>query len=95
MEYTRGMILSKDEFLQDSLYSHDGIYAKEEYEGLLVASDIKRGLYNIGIKLGDNQVVVVDQVRDDEVQDKVHQLMPKIQEIQRQYRAKNDLEYMT
>jgi hypothetical protein len=40
----KGKVVSKQEFLSD------GTYAKEQYEGLLVASDLKQGCYKLGFK---------------------------------------------
>lgn len=80
-----GKIMSKGDFLQNSLY------AKEEYEGLLVSADSSKGVYNIGIELGDNQILLIDQAKDSEVHERVHMWMPQIQEIQRRYGDGGDL----
>jgi hypothetical protein len=71
-----GRIVNKDDFLRDSNFS------REEYEGLIVSADLKSGLYNIGVELEDDQVLVVDQVKESLVATRVQQWAPKIQEIQ-------------
>lgn len=71
-----GRIVSKESFLKNSSYN------KEEYEGLIVGADLSNGLYQIGIELGGNQILIVDQVKDYMVEQRVQQWMPKIQEIQ-------------
>ncbi len=85
MHNKKGKIMSKDDFLQNSLY------AKEEYEGLLVSSDTNKGVYNIGIELSNNQILLIDQVKDSEVHERVHMWVPQIQEIQRRYGVEGDL----
>ncbi|NLB89014.1 MAG: hypothetical protein GX790_07300 [Syntrophomonadaceae bacterium] len=80
----KGKIISKSEFLKN------GEFAKEEYEGLLVASDTQKGLYNIGVDLGGDKVLLLEQVDDSNVHERYHELIPKIQEIQRQYGVEND-----
>ncbi|MDR1616244.1 MAG: hypothetical protein LBR98_04460 [Syntrophomonadaceae bacterium] len=71
-----GRIVEKEYFLQNSNFS------REEYEGLIVSADLDSGLYNIGVELDDNQVLVVDQVQESLVAARVQQWAPKIQEIQ-------------
>lgn len=79
MRLQKGMIISKEEFIKD------GEYAKEEYEGLLVSSDIKNGVYNIGVQIDEDNILLVDTVDEKEVHKKYHQLVPHIQEIQKEY----------
>ncbi|HZK43122.1 MAG TPA: hypothetical protein VFC73_02435 [Syntrophomonadaceae bacterium] len=89
MHKQKGKIVKKNEFLKD------GEFSKEEYEGLLVASDTQTGIYNIGIELGEDKILVIDQADDNNVHEKYHELIPKIQEIQRQYGVENDISSYT
>lgn len=84
MHENKGKIMSKSEFLKN------GEFGKEEYEGLLVASDTQKGLYNIGVDLGDDKVLLIEQVDDTNVHERYHELIPKIQEIKRQYGVQDD-----
>lgn len=79
MKDKKGKVMTKDAFLRT------GSYAKEEYEGLLVSADTEQGCYNIGVEIGKNRVLLVDQVKDSEVHEKVHSWVPQIPDIQRQY----------
>ncbi len=83
MQARRGSVVSKQEFIQD------GLYAKEEYEGLLVSSDEKQGCYNLGVQLAEDQVLFVDQATDQNIHQKMETWVPQIQAIQRQYNVKN------
>lgn len=74
-----GTVVSKEKFLKS------GAYSKEEYEGLLVSADVNNGIYNIGIELEKNRILVVDQARDNEVHQKVNEWFPRIQEVQQMY----------
>lgn len=79
-----GQIISKPEFMTNSDYS------KEQYEGLLVSSDVQQGVYNIGVQLSENQVLIVDQSTEADVREKIiNTWAPQIQEIQRQHRGIN------
>ncbi|MEQ8201528.1 MAG: hypothetical protein ABRQ24_08940 [Syntrophomonadaceae bacterium] len=80
----RGSVVSKQEFIQD------GLYAKEEYEGLLVSSDEKEGCYNLGVQLAEDQVLFVDQATDHDIQQKLETWVPQIQALQRQYNVKHN-----
>jgi len=80
----KGQILNKKEFLKN------GQYAKEEYEGLLVGSDIEQGRYNIGVQLDENQVLVVDFSNEQQIQDKVLWWSSQIADVQRRYQAGTD-----
>jgi hypothetical protein len=78
--------MSKDAFL------HNIPYTKEPYEGILVSADTKNNMYKIAVQLSENQVLLVDQVSDREVQERVHEWIPRVNEIQTQYRVINDPE---
>jgi len=84
MAIEKGQIISKKEFLKD------GQYAKEQYEGLLVSSDVKNGHYNIGVQLDENQVLVVDHSKESQIRDKVLSWSSQIADIQRRYNAGTD-----
>ena len=84
MAVEKGQIISKNEFLKD------GQYAKEQYEGLLVSSDVKNGHYNIGVQLDENQVLVVDHSNESQIRDKVLSWSSQIADIQRRHNAGND-----
>jgi hypothetical protein len=86
MEVKRGSILDKKDFLER------GLYAKEEYEGLLVSSDQEKQCYNLGVQLDEERILVVDQAREGEVEEKLKSWVPRIQEIQREYGSGNDLQ---
>ena len=79
-----GQVMSKQEFLRH------GAWAKEEYEGLLVSSDGQQGCYNIGVQLAEDRVLVVDQAHEDDVHERYHSWVPKVQEIQRTHRVHNN-----
>lgn len=84
MQKYDGKIMSKSEFMKNS------DYGKEEYEGLIVSADTKKGLYNIGVQLSENEILLIDQVADSKVHERYHELIPKIQEIKRQYGAEGN-----
>lgn len=81
----KGKIMSKSEFVKD------GEFAKEEYEGLIVASDSEKGLYNIGVQLSEDKILFLEQTTDSKVHERYHELAPQITEIQRQYKVNRDL----
>jgi hypothetical protein len=89
MEVKKGDIISKKQFLEP------GLYAKEEYEGLIVSSDQKQGCYNLGIQLDEERIMVVDQAREDEVEDKIRNWASHIGEIQREHDANGDTQTIT
>ncbi|MGR6836894.1 hypothetical protein [Syntrophomonas erecta] len=89
MSFQKGQIISKKSFMEN------GDYAKEEYEGLIVSADSQKGHYNIGVQLDEERVLLVDHARDSEVHQRVNQLAPQIQEIQRQYKSGQDLQNYT
>ncbi len=80
----KGKIMDKSDFLKN------GEFAKEEYEGLLVASDSQTGLYNIGLQLSEDKVMLLEQTNDSEVHERYHQLGAQIADIQREYKVKWD-----
>ena len=84
MVVEKGQIISKKEFLKD------GQYAKEQYEGLLVSSDVKNGHYNIGVQLDENQILVVDHSNENQIRDKVLSWSSQIADIQRSYNTGAD-----
>ncbi len=84
MQAKRGSIVSKQDFIKD------GLYAKEEYEGLLVSSDQQQGCYNLGVQLAEDQVLVVDQATDSNINEKLKTWVPQIQTLQRQHNVKNN-----
>lgn len=85
----KGRVVSKTEFLRD------GLYDKEQYEGLLVSTDADSGLYNIGVQLSENQVLVVDQAQAGNIRERIQGWAPQVQDIQRQHGVHNDSENYT
>jgi len=86
MQAKRGSIVSKQEFIRD------GLYSKEEYEGLLVSSDERQGCYNLGVQLAEDKVLFVDQATEGNIHEKLESWVPQIQTLQRQHNVKNDSE---
>lgn len=86
MQIKKGDVISKQQFLGQ------GLYAKEEYEGLIVSSDQHQRCYNLGVQLDEERILVVDQAREDEVEEKLRNWVPQIPEIQRQYNSNADLQ---
>lgn len=86
MNQIEGKIMSKNAFLKNNPYT------KEPYEGILVSADTGNNQYEIAVQLSENQVLIVDQVNDNEVQDRVHEWIPRVNDIQMQYRVHNDPE---
>lgn len=84
MRAKRGTVVSKQDFIKD------GLYAKEEYEGLLVSSDQQQGCYNLGVQLAEDRVLVVDQATDSNINEKLKTWVPQIQTLQRQHSVKNN-----
>lgn len=84
MQIKKGQIVDKSAILKQ------GEFSKEEYEGLIAASDTENGIYNIALQLSENRVLIVDQVKDSQVQDRYHQLTEQIQDLKKQYQG-NDL----
>lgn len=79
MQVSKGMVMSRENFLES------GLWSKEEYEGLLVSGSTDRDRYNIGIEIDDDLILVVDQVADKEVRQKVRSWSAEIANVQRQY----------
>lgn len=79
MQVRKGQIVNKSAIIKQ------GEFSKEEYEGLIAASDSEKGIYNIALQLNENLVLIVDQVSDSEVHDRYHQLTPEIQNMQKKY----------
>jgi hypothetical protein len=79
VQVSKGMVMNRQSFLEN------GLWSKEEYEGLLVSGAADQGRYNIGIEIGEDLILVVDQVMDSEVQQKVRSWSAEIADIQRQY----------
>ena len=86
MERIKGEIMSKNAFLNNVPYT------KEPYEGILVSADTKNDQYKIAVQLNENQVLIVDQVSDSEVLESLREWVPRVNDIQIQYRGNNDLE---
>ena len=86
MEIRKGDIVNKKSFLEK------GLFAREEYEGLLVSSDTAQRCYNLGVQLDEDRIFIVDQVQEGNVEEKVRSWSGKIQEIQRAYGSGNDLQ---
>lgn len=86
MELRKGDIVNKKSFLEK------GLFAREEYEGLLVSSDTVQQCYNLGVQLDEDRILVVDQVQEGNVEEKVRSWSGKIQEIQKAYDSGNDLQ---
>lgn len=86
MNKINGEIMSKESFLNNTPY------AKEPYEGIIVSADTKTNQYKIAIQLSENRVLLVDRVNDEEIQERLIQWIPQVNEIQMQYGVNNDLE---
>ncbi len=86
MKAQEGKVMSKQEFLKG------GLYSKEQYEGLLVSSDMEQGWYNIGVQLDENTVLVVDHSKDTHVRERIQNWAPQVEQIQREHKVKNSLE---
>ena len=86
MDRVKGKIMSKDAFLDNIPYT------KEPYEGIVVSADTKNNQYKIAVQLSENQVLLVDQVSDQEVKEKLLEWIPRVNEIQMQYGVHNDPE---
>lgn len=86
MDRVKGKIMSKDAFLNDIPYT------KEPYEGILVSADTKNNQYKIAVQLSETQVLLVDQVSDSEIKERLIEWIPRVNEIQMQYGVKNDPE---
>lgn len=85
MQVSKGMVMNRASFLES------GLWSKEEYEGLVVSGDTNPDRYNIGIEIGNDLILVVDQVMDNEVRQKVRSWSGEIANIQRQYGYEHQL----
>lgn len=81
----KGQIMSRKAFLGD------GLYSKEEYEGLIASSDLKQGCYNIGVEIGNDRILIVDQVDAKDVNSKLVTWSAEVPKIQAQYGARHEL----
>ncbi len=81
MQVKKGQIVDKGAIIKQ------GEFSREEYEGLIAASDTENGIYNIALQLSENTVLIVDQVKDSQVHDRYHQLTPQIQDMQKQHQG--------
>ena len=84
MDQTKGELMSKNTFLNNVSYT------KEPYKGILVSADTTSNQYKIGVQVGENQVLLADQVSDQEVLCRVEEWVPRINAIQQQYGVTND-----
>ena len=82
----KGKVVSKSEFLKN------GLYNKEQYEGLLVSADSSSELYNIGVQLSETQVLVVDQAQAGNIRERIQGWAPQVHDIQKQHGVHNDSE---
>jgi hypothetical protein len=80
-----GHIMAKKDFL-----SH-GLFDKEHYEGLLVSARPEGG-YNIGIQLGQDRVIKVDEADFSNVRNKIYEWAPQVSSIQKRYGESADLQ---
>ncbi|KUG04446.1 hypothetical protein ASZ90_018114 [hydrocarbon metagenome] len=78
MSNIKGRIINKESLVNNSAY------VKEQYEGLLVCSD-EQGFYNIGIQLNENDVLIVDQVKETSVRERIQNWAAQVEDIQRKY----------
>lgn len=80
MSQTRkGTIIPREEFI------NRGAIVKEQYEGLLVASDRAQSAYDIGIQLNNEQVMVVDSATPQDIRHRIQNWAPLVAQYQRQY----------
>jgi hypothetical protein len=84
MQDKKGSIVNKKDFIKN------GIFNKEEYEGLIVSSDLQQGCYKLGVQLAEDRVLFVDQATDSDIHQKLETWVPQIQNIQRQHNVKNN-----
>lgn len=81
----------KDKVVKKETFLSNNEFAKEQYEGLLVASDTETGLYNIGIQVNDNEVLVVDHATEHNVRERIQNWAAQIQDVQKKYGQYDDL----
>jgi hypothetical protein len=78
-------VISKEAFLKD------GAYARETYEGVLVSADMNSGGYNIGVQVGEDDVVVVDQASAEDVRGKALAWSARVDEVQQRHAPEQNL----
>ncbi len=79
MKANEGKVMSKQEFMKD------GLYTKEQYEGLLVSSNLEQGCYNIGVQLDENTILVLDHSSDSQVREKIQNWSAQLEDIKKEY----------
>lgn len=79
VQISKGMVMSRENFLEH------GLWSRQEYEGLIVSGEPERDRYNIGVEIEEDLILVVDQVQDHEVAQKVRTWSAEVPKIQRQY----------
>jgi len=77
-------MVSKQDFLSQ------GEWAREYYEGLLVVNHGDQG-YDLGVELDQDRILKVDRASAEEVMDRVQYWGARIEDIRRQYGARNSL----
>lgn len=84
MRFEKGQIVDKSDFIDKNGF------AKEYYEGLLVASDEAINGFHVGIQLSEDKVLVVDQAGPEDARTVAEHWAPRIDAIQREYGVKRD-----
>jgi len=82
--------VKKGQIVDKSAIIKQGEFSKEEYEGLIAASDSENGIYNIALQLSENTVLIVDQTNDSDVHDRYHQIAPHIQDMKKQQQSNHE-----
>ena len=77
-------MVSKQEFLSQ------GDWSREYYEGLLVVNHGDQG-YDLGVELDRDRILKVDRASAEEVKDRVQYWGARIEDIRREYGARNSL----
>lgn len=85
MNRINGKIMSTGDF------SSNHPDTQEPYQGILVSADTRNDQYKIAVKLSENQVMLVDQVSESEVHDRLREWAPRVDEIQKQNLVDNAL----
>ncbi len=78
MAELKGRIITKESLVNSSPY------VKEQWEGLLVCMN-EDGLYDIGVQLNDQDVLVVDQAKETNVRERIQNWAAQVQDIKSQY----------
>lgn len=84
MKFQKGQIVPKSEFI------HADGFARESYEGLLIASDAELDGYNIGIQLSEDDVLVVDHTHPENTREAADHWAKQVDRIQREHHVKRD-----